>query len=241
MNTEELIPAVKAPQLDLPVMDKKEGFLKELLERVLNSKEQERKPSKKKWAPPSDYSYFKQFYAGSGDKLQHSNMSRKERFPILFDRAKELQPGANRILSFGCSVGYEVEALSKRFPDAEIVGVDIDHHAIQTARRTIKGQNIWFVDELGPCGQFQLITCFQVLFCLEIELPKNRWLKAMEKIDRHTAPGGLVMIYTSDFDPAEVLTADKYEPVNVWLRKHNKKPNGKDYFNGYYRRKITNV
>lgn len=95
--------------------------------------------------------------------------------------------------------------------------------------------NVFFHDELSGLGKFDLITCFMVLFVLEQPLLKDRWRATLEKLDKHLKPGGIVMIYTSDHDPAEVL-AGKYEPLNVWCREHNKKP-GSNYFNGYYLKK----
>ena len=169
------------------------------------------------------------------DKLQPNNQTRPERFPKILDAAKSLYPDAKRVLSFGCSTGEEIQSLAKRFPKAELVGVDIDHYAIERARKANKLPNAYFHDDLGALGKFDVITCFMVLFCLEVPVPKDRWIKTLKKLDAYCNHGGIIMIYTSDYDPMEVL-GDAYEPINVWMREHNKKA-GSSYYNGYYRKK----
>lgn len=237
MNTEPVTIKTEAPPVLQSKMLTKQTILEDLLQRVISGKKsastEKKAVVKKKYEP---YSWLKSYYSGSGDKLQYSNQSRPERFPLIFNRVKELHPNAKRVLSFGCSVGHEVEALAKRFPEAELVGVDIDYSAISTARQSVKLPNVYFHDEIGGLGKFDVITALQVMFCLETPIPKKRWLKAMEKLDRHIAPGGVIAIYTSEYPIEEVLTPDKYETIHAWVREHNKKA-GSQYFNGYYRRK----
>lgn len=247
MNTEALIPPAKEMPPELPAANTKHSFLEELLERVMTaSKEPEKKPEKKKldfsFTPKkqSPEIFAKYYYKGPGDQLQLSHMTSQNRFPKIMESAKKLKPDAKRLLSFGCSTGEECQSLLEYFPDAEqIVGVDLDYSSITSARRKNKSDKVFFTDEVDVLDKFDVITVLQTLFCLEVPVPKVRWLKAMEKIDQHIVDDGIVMIYTSDYDPVEVLTNDRYEYVNLWMREHNKKP-GSQYFNGYYRKKKTN-
>lgn len=181
-----------------------------------------------KYTPPDPYKQYEGY-------AQLSHQTKLNRFPILYQRAQELQPNAKRVLSLGCSTGEEIIALAEKFPNAELYGVDIDHYSIQTARRNNKLPNAYFFDQVEGLGQFDLITCFMVLFGLEVPVPKDRWLSVMEKLDKHAAPNAVVMCYTSEFPLEEVFTAEKYEPLNVYTRIHNK--NGKEYYNGYYRKR----
>jgi len=237
----DIVTAENVSPLSPPVVDSsltRKTILEELLDRVISAPKRtaklaEKKIVRKKYEPVS---WLKSYYAGSGNKLQYSNESRPERFPLIFNRVKELHPNAKRVLSFGCSVGHEVEALAKRFNDAELVGVDIDYHAITTARNNVKRPNVYFHDEIGGLGKFDVITALQVLFCLETPIPKKRWLSVVQKLDNHIAPGGVIAIYTSEYPLDEVFTTDKYEVISSWVREHNKKP-GSQYYNGYYRRK----
>ncbi len=166
--------------------------------------------------------------------MQPNHMTRKERFPIIFDRAKELQPQAKRVLSFGCSTGEEAQALALRFPDSEIVGVDIDYLSVQKARKDNKSASISFHDELSGLGKFDLVTALMVFFCMEQPIPKDTFKDTLAKLNKHINPGGVLMIYTSDYDPKEVL-GDDYNDIKVFMREHNK--NKKQYFNGYYRKR----
>jgi cyclopropane fatty-acyl-phospholipid synthase-like methyltransferase len=161
-------------------------------------------------------------------------MTKEERFPMIFDNAKKLKPDAKRLLSFGCSTGEECQALSKRFPGAEIIGYDIDSYTVQSARKKNKNEQIYFHDELGGTGTYDLVTALMVFFCMEEPIPKDRFVACLKKIDRHLNIGGVLMIYTSDYDPKEIL-GDNYEDLNVWMREHN--VNKKQYYNGYYRKK----
>lgn len=181
----------------------------------------------------------KKWYENNPDMLQPRVETRPERFPKIFDRAVELAPKAKRVLSFGCATGEETQALAKRFNKAnEIVGVDIDHYSLIRARKANKDGRIFYHDELGGLGQFDIVLALMVLFCLEKPIEKERWKNILNKVAAHVKPGGIIMIYTSDYDPKEVL-GDAFEDINVWTRKHNKKPEGKDYYSGYYKRRTN--
>lgn len=193
----------------------------------------------KKPAASIPFSASKWFWAQNKEGLQPKPETRPNRFPKIMESAKLLKPEANRILSFGCSYGEETTSLSSMFPDAkEIIGVDIDSWVIKEARRKNKNNNIYFHDELGGLGKFDLITCLMVLFCLEQKIPRERWEGAVKKLSNHINEDGLLIIFTSDYDPMEVL-GDDYETLNSFMRIHNK--NGKEYFNGYYRKRFTGL
>ncbi len=91
-----------------------------------------------------------------------------------------------------------------------------------------------FRDSLEGLGKFDLITALSVLFRLDSPLPRESWEKAMREIAAHTAPGGIIMVYRSDFDPKDVLGND-FKDLNVWSQLHNR--NSKSYFCGYYQKK----
>lgn len=188
----------------------------------------------KKYTPPPREPWARTWYKSNPHYCQSSHMTKEERFPMIFDNAKKLKPDAKRLLSFGCSTGEECQALAKRFPAAEIIGYDIDSYTVQTARKKNKNEQIFFHDELGGTGTYDLVTALMVFFCMEEPIPKDRFVTCLKKIDRHLNIGGVLMIYTSDYDPKEIL-GDNYEDLNVWMREHN--VNKKQYYNGYYRKK----
>jgi len=174
-------------------------------------------------------------YSGADEQLQLSHMTKSNRFPKIFESAKELQPSAKRIMSFGCSTGEEAMTLAELFPDSEIVGVDIDNHSVTTARRNNKFRDrVYFQTDPGATGKYDLVTCLMVLFSLEKPVPVEKWQTAIRLIDKHVNLGGVVMLYTSDYDFKSVEVSGNYEPIREWVRTHER--NNKKYFCGYYRK-----
>ena len=167
--------------------------------------------------------------------LQPDHMTRLDRFPKIFETAQKFKPDAKRVLSFGCSTGEECQSLRKYFPNAEIVGVDLDYPSIQKARKTNKDKNIFFHTDLGATGKYDIVTCLMVFFCMEHPVPYRRFEEALKNLNNYINEDGYLMIYTSDHHPnwVEEITT-QYEAVNVWTRTHEK--NKKDYYNGYYRK-----
>lgn len=170
----------------------------------------------------------------SDAQLQLSHMTRENRFPKMMESAKQMKPDARRILSFGCSTGEEVFSLASTFPDAEIVGVDLDYYSISRARKQNKENRVYFHTEVGATGKYDLVTCFMVLFSLEKPIEFDKWHEVVKIIDKTVAPNGVLMIYTSDHDFAHSSVFNNYEIIKSWKREHNK--NQKEYFCGYYRK-----
>jgi hypothetical protein len=167
---------------------------------------------------------------------QLSHQTKQNRFPKIFESAKELQPNPKRVLSFGCSTGEEVYTLAEHYPDAEIVGVDIDWYSIQAARKNNKYKDrVFFHTETGATGLYDLVTCFMVLFALDKPVPRERWIETVSVIDRHVAMNGVLMIYTSEYDFLSSDISYKYDAIREWKRTHEK--NKKEYFCGYYKKK----
>lgn len=175
------------------------------------------------------------YYHGTNSQLQQSHMTAKNRFPKIFESAKQMQPSARRVLSFGCSTGEEAQTLAEYFPDAEIVGVDIDYNSVVAARKNNAHKDrVFYHTDLGATGKYDVVTCLMVLFSLEKPVPHDKWLEAIRTIDKHTNIGGVVMLYTSDHPFKSADVADNYEAIREWVRVHDK--NKKEYFCGYYRK-----
>lgn len=199
----------------------------------------EKRPAPKTYSytpsPASSYSWansrFKDGY------MQPSGMTKEERYPKIYDSAAKLKPKARRVLSFGCSTGEEAQALAKRFPNAEqIVGADIDYQRICTARKNNKQKNVFFYDTAAGLGTFDVVTALNVFFCLDKPIPKENWTKTLEEVAGYVAPGGVLMIFKSDYDPMDTLGTLGFTADNTWLHEHNR--NKKNYFCGYYRKKV---
>lgn len=103
--------------------------------------------------------------------LRHSNRlhqiteyTEPERYPELFDLTRKLRPHAQRILSFGCSTGEELEAIRRRFPDAVIVGAEINPHSRRIAKRKFAGDpKVHVRTQVHSSEQFDIIFAMAVL------------------------------------------------------------------------------
>lgn len=167
-------------------------------------------------------------------QLQPSYETRVNRFPRMFARALSLRPNAKRILSFGCSSGEECFTLADLFPNSEIVGVDLQQYLLTKARNNNKFEDrVFFHDELGGTGTYDIVFCMMVLFCIANPISKEMFEKILTKIERHVNPDGLMVIYTAEYDPMEVRAfSDSFRVLRGWKHAHNL--NKKEYFDGYY-------
>eukprot|EP00931_Biecheleriopsis_adriatica_P041088 TRINITY_DN23523_c0_g1_i1.p1 TRINITY_DN23523_c0_g1~~TRINITY_DN23523_c0_g1_i1.p1 ORF type:complete len:291 (+),score=51.79 TRINITY_DN23523_c0_g1_i1:54-926(+) len=71
-----------------------------------------------------------------------------------------------KILSFGCSIGIECDEAKARYPDADIVGYDIDAQVIEKAKaRTSGSSHATFTSQAGDLanGTFDLVFVNNVL------------------------------------------------------------------------------
>lgn len=88
----------------------------------------------------------------------------EDRYPDLFDLTARLLPDARRIWSFGCSTGEELVALRRRFPNAEIVGSEINRRSRGIAARRVDSDAA--ISVVGPGevgGRFDLVFALAVL------------------------------------------------------------------------------
>lgn len=170
-------------------------------------------------------------------QLQPSYETRANRFPKIFATAQAMKPDARRILSFGCSSGEEAFTLAGLFPNAEIVGVDLQSYLLHNARRNNKfPDRVFFHDEIGGTGQYDLVFCLMVLFCIQKPIPKEEFIKTLTRVNNHVNSNGILTIYTAEYDPMEVpCIKEEYKRVRGWNHTHN--INKKDYFDGYYRKR----
>lgn len=169
--------------------------------------------------------------AHARDLHQTSGHTEPERYPELFDLTAKLKPDAARILSFGCSTGEELEAIRKRFPDAAIVGAEINPRSRRIARRRVKGHARISVG--GPravTGRFDLIFALAVLQVqphrvaeagiedLSPIYPFDRFDDQLMRLVVMLAPGALLCVYNAhyrveDSSAAKLLAAVEDSPA----------------------------
>ncbi len=122
-----------------------------------------------------------------------------------------------RILEIGCSIGQMTTALKRRFPDAEVWGLDVGGPMVHYAhmRSADLGINVNYKQALAedtgfPDGYFDMVVSYIILH----EVPNSENTKIMKEVSRVLRGGGVyypVDFYTS-FDPPK----DAYGKFRRW-------------------------
>jgi len=146
---------------------------------------------------------------------QISNYTIYNRYPDLFLKSKELTQNKRdiKILSFGCSTGEEVFTLREYFPNAMIIGVDINKHNIKKATSKNLDPKIVFshlVDEtIQENGPFDIIFALAVLqrtqnrhentFDSSDIYPFHKFNTQISQLSHHLKSNGIFVIDYADY------------------------------------------
>jgi hypothetical protein len=165
--------------------------------------------------------------AHGGALHQTSGTSWPERYPELFDLAAELAPGAARILSFGCASGEELEALRRRFPQAEIVGAEINPRLRRAAAKRMAGDGrASVIPPHAIDGSFDIVFALAVLQRLPEQVAKRgvtdlsasypfeRFDSEVARLAARIAPGGLLCVMNAHYRVEDSNVAGQFEPVS---------------------------
>jgi 2-polyprenyl-3-methyl-5-hydroxy-6-metoxy-1,4-benzoquinol methylase len=113
-------------------------------------------------------------------------------FPALHERLSAGEPV--RIVDVGCGAGWSTIAMAKAFPNAEVVGFDLDDASIVDARRNAVNAGVGHITfevhdgAALPDGQFDLVTVFEAIHDL------SRPVAVLSELRRLRAPGGHVLV-----------------------------------------------
>lgn len=143
---------------------------------------------------------------------QTSSTTWAERYPELFDLAQRRAPRAARILSFGCSTGEELDAVRRRFPDAAIIGAEINPRSRKAAARLVAADpRIQVVAPDAIEGEFDIIFALAVLQRLPESVAKSGTtdlspIYPFERFDRQVSqlagwlrPDGLLCVMNAHY------------------------------------------
>jgi hypothetical protein len=150
-----------------------------------------------------------------------------DRYPEVFSLAAQLlRPSRElRLLSFGCSTGEEVFSLRSYFPDANIVGVEINPWSLRVARaRNRNPQNVFLFstpEAVASHGPYDAIFCMAVLQRTEnvhrpssAELyPFARFEAQLVTLDAVLHTGGLLVIDLAHYRFRDTVIAPRYRAV----------------------------
>ena len=143
---------------------------------------------------------------------QVTEYTEPNRYPSLFDLAAALRPDANRILSFGCSTGDEIEAIRSRFPAALLVGAEINPRSRKIAQnRFVDDKNVAILPTYRREQPFDIIFAMAVLqfrphLIISSEItdlskmyPFSRFENEVHRLIAHLAPSGLLCVMHAQY------------------------------------------
>jgi SAM-dependent methyltransferase len=156
---------------------------------------------------------------------QGSSKTGLDRYPEIFSGAAAAFPDARRILSFGCSTGEECVSLKEYFPQAEIIGTDINPLSVWQARRRYASNRLSFVRArdraLSSRGPFDIIFCLTVLRDSRLDkepsirdsYPFDRFDERVRFLHSLLRPGGLLAFYGNMYRFRDTSVARDYEVI----------------------------
>jgi SAM-dependent methyltransferase len=145
---------------------------------------------------------------------QVSNKTNSNRHPEYILAVKALFAGnpAPKVLSFGCSYGYECVDIATLWPEAEVFGCDINDGIIEKNKRRLGDQGITFfyssAENLEAHGPFDAVFAMNVL-CLHPDTkgvadisqiyPFANFAVLVRAIDKVLKRGGVLTTFNSNY------------------------------------------
>ncbi len=179
----------------------------------------------------SKYRYRKNLERNQKRNLHHSSeFTKYNRYPSIFKLVQTLYSNQEslKILSFGCSTGEEVKALRELyFPEATIVGTDINKKSLDKAIKSYRKENVYFIkseqEEINKHGPYDIIFCMAVFqhrknrdIATQNSEPHYPFLKfegTIIQLDKLLNKGGAFIIEHTDYNFLETSISNKYTPV----------------------------
>jgi Methyltransferase domain len=146
------------------------------------------------------------------------------RYPEIFAAAAAAAPDTKRILSLGCSTGEECVTLANYFPEAQIVGADINPLSLLKAMKH-RNDRIKFVYAsdriLNRLGEFDALFCMSVLRSsrrYQMYYPFERFAERAVYLESLVRTGGLLIIHNSTYRFSDTVRRYAYETIPVTTR-----------------------
>ena len=170
------------------------------------------------------------------DRVQQTTqLTWEDRYPEIFSACRDYFANQNkediRILSYGCCTGEEVVTLRRYFPNAVIVGAELNKHSLSVCRKRMCDDNIHFIyskpDIIKQYGPFDAVFCMAVLERLPMMVlkehitdmsemyPFEKFDKQIHEIDSYVKEGGLLIAHYTHYDIMDTDLDSKYTPYGV--------------------------
>ena len=167
----------------------------------------------------------------SGRVHQTTPVTSLNRFPVIFTACKNYFDGKKdiKILSFGCSTGEEVITLRHYFPNATIVGAEINQYSLEICQKRKLDDKMIFIDStdrnIRNNGPYDAIFCMAV-FQRTPQLITQKGIKSLKRIypfekfdkqirflDECVKQNGLMVVHFSQYDFMDTSVFAKYD---IW-------------------------
>lgn len=132
-----------------------------------------------------------------------------------------------RILSFGCATGEEVITLRYYFPDATIIGAEVNKYCLEVCNLRRLDEKMIFIDstdeEIVRNGPYDAIFCMAVFQRTPEQItldgvknikriyPFAKFEKQICKLDQHLKEKGLFVVHYSQYDYTDTQIAGHYQ------------------------------
>ena len=151
------------------------------------------------------------------------------RYPVIFSACKEYFKNRKdiKILSFGCATGEEVITLRYYFPDATIIGAEVNKYCLEVCNRRRLDEKMIFIDstdeEIASNGPYDAIFCMAVFQRTPEQItldgvknikriyPFAKFEKQVCKLDQQLNENGLLVVHYSQYDFADTRISGYYE------------------------------
>lgn len=133
----------------------------------------------------------------------------------LFDRYD--LSGALRILDLGCGTGEITRRLAQRYPQAQIVGVDILENNLAIARRDNANFEGRIRYDLGDAFALDFHDeVFDLVVCRHLSQAVPRFEAVLAEIDRVLKPGGWLHLLSEDYGMLHLPGSGGFDPDDFW-------------------------
>lgn len=151
------------------------------------------------------------------------------RYPVIFLGCRDYVKAREniKILSYGCSTGEEVLTLREYFPNATIIGAEINNHSLEICRKLAVDEKIKFVkstpSEIKKHGNFDIVFCMAVLqrtphsvtdqgiTSLKKIYPFEKFEQQIVELDQYVNQGGLLVLHFTQYSFIDTIVASKYK------------------------------
>ncbi|MEH7495076.1 class I SAM-dependent methyltransferase [Neobacillus niacini] len=160
---------------------------------------------------------------------QTTSLTYIDRYPSIFSACREYLNYKQdiKILSYGCSTGEEVLTLRRYFPNAQIIGTDINKSSLDICRKLSVDDKISFIysepSEIQKHGPFDAIFCMAVLQRKPHEIaskgisslkkiyPFEKFEQQIIEFDHLINPNGLLIVHFTQYSLLDTKVASKYK------------------------------